>query len=118
MKQKVSHPVHRGLSIRILICIFATGLTLYAYVDKQNDLTELRLVIPQLAKEVKNIQEENISLQYEIDRFESPIHLLELSRKPEFSHLKFPFVNDITILPESPPLTLQESPRDGTLRSR
>src|SRR5438045_707399 len=92
---------------RIFICILGAGVLLYAYIDKQNELTELRLQIPQLAKEVKSIQEENTRLQYEIDRFESPIHLMELSRKPEFGHLKHPYLSDIITLPEN-----AESPED------
>lgn len=86
--------------VQILLCIFAAGIALYAYIDKQNDLTELRLVIPTLGKEVKRIQKENIRLQYEVDRFESPIHLMELLRKPEFSHLKYPHVDDVVVIEE------------------
>lgn len=93
-----------SIYVRVLFCIFSAGLTLYFYIDKQNDLTELRLAIPVLAKEVKGIQEENIRLKYEIERFESPIHLIELLRKPEFSHLHYPYVQDILILPEALPL--------------
>lgn len=88
------------LLVRISTCIMGVGILLYSYIDRQNELTELRLKIPQMAKEVKGIQEENIRLQYEIDRFESPIHLMELSRKPEFGHLKYPSFNSIIILPE------------------
>ena len=87
--------------IEIFVCIFIASLTLYLYIEKQNELTELRLEIPILAKEVKRIQEENIHLQYEINQFESPIHLMELARKPEFSHLKYPNLNEILILEES-----------------
>lgn len=86
--------------IRVAFCIFIAGMTLYFYIDKQNELTELRLAIPVLAKEVKGINEENIRLRYEIDRFESPIHLIELLRKPEFSHLHYPYVKEILILPD------------------
>lgn len=85
--------------LRIFTCILAAGIALYSYIDKQNDLTELRMAIPVLAKEVKGLQEENIRLKYEIDRFESPIHLMELARKPEFGHLKFPYSTDVVILP-------------------
>lgn len=85
--------------LRIFICIFAAGVTLYAHVKKQNELTELRLIIPGLAREVKTIQTENMRLQYEIERFESPIHLMELSRKPEYSHLKYPYQRDVITLP-------------------
>lgn len=82
------------LSMRYFACILAAGFALFAYIDKQNELTELRLAIPALAKEVKNIHEENIRLKYEIDSFESPIHLMELVRKPEFAHLKHPYLKD------------------------
>lgn len=75
-------------------------MTLFGYIEKQNDLTELRLAIPALAKEVKSLQEENIRLTYEIEHFESPIHLMELMRKPEFSHLKYPYLNDEIFLPQ------------------
>ena len=91
------------LALRIFICIVVAGLTLYFYIDKQNELVELRLAIPTLDKEVKAALEENTRLQYEIDRFESPIHLMELARKPEFSHLKYPYTKDIVILKEPPP---------------
>lgn len=84
----------------IFICIAAASVTIYEYIDKQNDLTELRLAIPALEKEVKHIQEENIRLRYEINQFESPIHLIELSRRPEFGHLKYPYLDKILILPE------------------
>jgi hypothetical protein len=93
------------LYIRLMICILAAAFTLYLYIEKQNELTELRLYLPVLGKEVKRIQEENTRLTYEIDRFESPIHLMELARKPEFSHLKYGFVKDVVILPEPPPLS-------------
>lgn len=86
---------------RLLICIFFVGLILYKYIDKLNELTELQLNIPQIAKEVKEIKEKNLELQYEIEQFESPIHLMELSRKPEFGHLKHPAVDKIIFLPDA-----------------
>lgn len=89
------YPVrHWLLSLRFFVCIFIAGITLFAYIDKQNDLTELRLALPALAKNVRSIQEENTRLKYEIESFESPIHLMELMRKPEFGHLKYPYIKD------------------------
>jgi cell division protein FtsL len=86
--------------IRIFVCIAAVGVTLYMMIFQQNQLTELRLHIPALNKQLKAIQQENIRLQYNIDQFESPIHLLELARKPEFGYLKHPNLNEITIIPK------------------
>lgn len=85
---------------QILLCIFAAWLTLYFFIAKQNELTELRLAIPLLSKEAKALQEENRRLKYEIEQFESPVHLMELARKPEFSHLKYPKLDEIVILKE------------------
>ena len=103
MKENGKKPSAELLNtLRIFACIMAAGLALYSYIDKQNDLTELRMAIPVLAKEVKGIQDENIRLKYEVDRFESPIHLMELARKPEFGHLKFPYVTDVVMLHEEP----------------
>jgi hypothetical protein len=90
-----------GLFIRLLICISFTGLALYKYIDKVNELTELRLLIPVLTREVKEIHEQNLELQYAIESFESPLHLMELARKPEFGHLKYPSLDEVILLPES-----------------
>jgi hypothetical protein len=84
---------------QIFLCIAAAGWGLYAYIDKLNDLTQLRLTIPVLMREVKSIHEENARLQYEIERFESPIHLMELTRLPEYSHLKYPHMGEVVLLP-------------------
>lgn len=92
--------MRNGITIQIFICIFIVGLALYAYIDKQNELTELQLAIPALEKELKEIHEENIRLQYEINQFESPIHLMELARKPEFGHLKYPYLNSVQTMPK------------------
>jgi hypothetical protein len=86
------------LYIRLLICIFVASAFLYLYIDKQNELTQLRLMIPILTKEWQAIDEENTRLRYEIERFESPIHLMELSRKPEYGYLKYPYLTDIVSL--------------------
>jgi hypothetical protein len=69
--------------------LIAVGF-IYSYMDKQNALMEVRLMIPTAMKELRAVQEENVRLRYEIARFESPKNLLELIKKPEFSHLQWP----------------------------
>lgn len=100
------------LAIQIFCCILIASSTLYLYIDRQNGLTELRLEIPAVAKELKRIQEKNIHLQYEIDQFESPIHLMELARKPELGHLKYPSLDEIITLKEGtiPTLPTETAP--------
>lgn len=75
---------------RLLIAIIFTGFLLILYIEKINTLTTLRLDLPQLEKELKEIEEENKRLEFEINQFESPLYMMELLKKPEFSHLKFP----------------------------
>jgi hypothetical protein len=81
--------------IRILTCIFAFGVFLFLYLNHQVELTRLRIKVPSIAKEVKIIQEENTRLLYVIDQFESPENLLNIARKPEYSHLKQPNQSEI-----------------------
>lgn len=86
------------LVIRLFCCIFILGITLFAYVSKHNVLTERRMRVPMLAKELQQQEEENVRLSFAIEKFESPLHLMELARNPEFSHLKHPVVTDIIIV--------------------
>ncbi|MFC2049539.1 hypothetical protein ACFLR2_02555 [Chlamydiota bacterium] len=84
-----------GVFVRIVLCIMMMGVFLYAYISKQNSITELRLQIPCVSKDHQAIQQENIRLQFEIDQFESPQHLMEMAGRPEFSHLKHPLLDEI-----------------------
>ncbi|HEY4831599.1 MAG TPA: hypothetical protein VIH61_03465 [Waddliaceae bacterium] len=84
--------------LRLSICLVVIWLTLFFYIDENNELTELRRLIPQLEKEVKAFEEDNVRLTYEIEQFENPFHLMELVRKPEYSHLKYPYVESVIIL--------------------
>jgi len=94
-----------GIFTRVFLCILTLGICLYAYINKQNQITELRLHIPTLSQELQVIQQKNTRLQFEIDQFENPLHLMELARCPQFSHLKHPLVNEIItihVLKEEP----------------
>ncbi|KAF3362191.1 hypothetical protein PHSC3_001257 [Chlamydiales bacterium STE3] len=82
----------------IFICLFALTLALYTYIDHLNKVIEERLKIPILKKELREIKEKNTLLQYEVDRFESPSHLMELVKRNEYSHLKFPINSEITVI--------------------
>lgn len=90
--------MNRGLLFRLLICIFALGGFLYAYIDKQNDLTELKMEIPELAKQLRNLEEGNNQLSLEVERLENPSHLIELLREKEYSHLRYPYVNEVVVI--------------------
>lgn len=87
-----------GILIRLLLCVLMMGLFLYAYIVKQNSITELRLQIPSASRELQTILQENTRLQFEIDRFMNPRHLMELAREPRFSHLKHPLTDEVVTI--------------------
>lgn len=101
---------NKGPLLRILICIGVFGFFLYSYIDKQNAITQRRLQIPVIAKEIKDLKEANTRLHYEIDLFESPEHLMELARQSEYSHLKQPMLKEVITMAEG--LALQVSSED------
>lgn len=110
-----------SLISRAIVCIFFFGFSLYSYVDKQNELTGLKLQIPKIAKEVKAVQETNARLLYEIDQFENPEHLMELARQKAFSHLKHPCLQEVLTVKEG--LALHSDPagsayEDQTVESK
>jgi hypothetical protein len=96
------------LLIKVLICAFSFGGVLYAYLEQHNDLTKLRIRIPEVVKELHFVEEENVRLRLEIDRFENPKHLMELAKRPEYRHLKHPIVDDILVIAPGKQLSPRE----------
>lgn len=96
--------MNRGIIVRIFICIAVFGFCLYSHIDKQNQLTKLRIQLPAVAKEVSSIQEENTRLQYKIDQFEDPTCLMQLARAEAYSHLKHPLYKEVVTINRGKPL--------------
>jgi hypothetical protein len=86
--------------LRVLFCLTLISLYFYQVIQKQNQINYLSLQIPKLNKDLKTLEEEHLNLQFAIDCFESPDHLLELLKKNEFSHLKYPTVKDVVAFAE------------------
>lgn len=91
----------KGLLSRLGVCLGVFGFCLYSYLDLQNQLTKLKIRLPEVEKEIKSIREENRSLAYQVNQFESPSHLIELAHRPEYSHLKHPLLREILTVPEA-----------------
>ena len=88
--------------IRIALCILMLAALLYSMVRMQNQVTHYRLQIPQITKKLDDLKQENIRLQFEIDQFESPVHLIPLARSPAYGHLKYPLKNEVEVLIKEP----------------
>ncbi len=91
----------RNLLLRLGICLSVFGFCLYSYLETQNQVTHLKIKLPEVEKELKLIQEENRRLAYQIDQFENPAHLIELAHFPEYAHLKHPLLKEILTVPEA-----------------
>ena len=83
---------------RVMICLLTLGLGSFLYVDKLNQQTALRFQIPSLEKEIEEISQKNIQLAYQLENFNNPQHLLELAKQPEYSHLKFPYMEEVMVI--------------------
>jgi hypothetical protein len=84
----------------ICVCLLFFGFCLYSYIDRYNAVLQLRIEVPKLTRAVKEVKEENMRLQYRIQEFESPEHLMKLCATEPFSHLKFPLLKEVITLKE------------------
>ncbi len=98
-----------ALFFRVSIIIMLFSICLYFYVEKQNYMTCLRIALPQVEQEILQIKEENSRLQYEVDQFENPSHLMDMARSVDYSHLKHPFVHEILTLEEGMAINSNEN---------
>lgn len=87
--------------LKLGACLSAFGFCLYSYLNMQNEVTQLKIWLPEVEKEIRLIQEENLRLSYQIEQFENPAHLIELAHRPEYAHLKHPLVKEILVVPEA-----------------
>ncbi len=90
----------KGFMVQVSLGLVTLGACLFSYLEKQNELTELRIYVPKLVKEIKLIQEDNIRLKYQIQKFESPENLMQLATDSKFSHLKYPLSKEVLVLQE------------------
>lgn len=79
----------------LFFCLLTVAILLVVYISFCNQLSQMQMEIPQIGRVVKRLEEDNNRLQYEIECFENSLHLLELLRQPEYSHLKMPYRNEV-----------------------
>lgn len=83
---------------QMLVCIGAITFLLYRYIAEHNEVLALRRQIPRMITEVRELQEDNISLEYTLEAWRSPKNLLKLSQQPEFGHLKPVSRNEVMVI--------------------
>lgn len=87
--------------LRLGICLCVGAYCFYSYLNVQMKVTQIKIELPEVEKEIHLIQEENRRLSYEIDQFENPSHLIDLAHYPEYAHLKHPLLKEILTVPEA-----------------
>lgn len=102
--------------IRLLCCLLILSVYFYLVIQKQNSVNYLSLQIPKLNKDLKTLEEENLKLQFEIDCFESPDHLMQLVKKEGFTHLRYPVVKDVVTVAEGVALHMDRQDTEKTFR--
>jgi len=93
----------RSTLIKIAICVVSFASVAYAYLEDQNELTKLRILIPKLEMQLIAVQEKNARLCLEIEQFESPANLMQLAKQCEYSHLYHPYEDDILVISMATP---------------
>lgn len=71
---------------------------MYCYVNKQNEITKIRLAIPRTSANLRELKEENVSLSFIIERYESSENLMEIASLPECEGLHYPTVESLVFL--------------------
>jgi hypothetical protein len=107
-----------GIFLRLFGCLALFSFSVYSYLDKQNSCTELKMRLPKVTKEIEAIREINANLQYQIECFENPQHLLTIAARPEYAHLKFPFTEEVLTLKEGLALQSDSPEKKGSEPSK
>lgn len=90
-----------NLLLKLGFCLTLFGFSLFSYLNMQNEVTQLKIRLPEVEKEIRLIQEENRRLCYQIEQFENPAHLIDLAHRPEYAHLRHPLLKEILTVPEA-----------------
>lgn len=90
----------KKMIIKLFVCFCVGSLCLFSYLERQNELTHLKLYAPKILKGIKALEEENTRLAYEIDQFESPENMMALARDIRFCHLRHPLRKEVVMMHE------------------
>lgn len=89
--------MRKGL-FKLSICILLLGFFLIAHIERQNELTRLRLQIPQINAKTKVLRESALQMKSRVQKKETPRQLLALLKQPQFQHLHFPQTSRVWII--------------------
>lgn len=88
---------------RFLAIIFAMSFVLFLYIREQNEILILRRSIPLMEKEIRELEEGNLELIYQMDAGRNPKKLLKKSLQPEYGYLQYPEKGQVSTLSDPAP---------------
>lgn len=94
--------MNRAWFYRIVAGLGCFAAFLYAYVVHHNRVLQLQMDIPKIAKEVREIEQDNIRLRFKIQQFEDPSNLMKTLAMKEYLHLEYAASSDVRNLRVSP----------------
>ena len=100
----------KKLLVKIAVCILGCSLVSYEHIHGLNELTAMRIEIPQIQQEIAKVSEEIDQLQFECLSMENPQHLLYLAKSADFSDLQYPLQEEVIVLQKEKTLTLAAQP--------
>lgn len=101
----------KKLLVKIAVCILGCSLVSYEHIHGLNELTSMRIEIPQIQQEIAKVTEEIDQLQFECLSMENPQNLLYLAKSAEFSDLQYPLQEEVLVLQkEKMPLVALKEP--------
>jgi cell division protein FtsL len=83
-----------------LMSVLLTVFLAVSYIAKHNRLTELRIKAMSLERDVRMEEAEKKRLELEREIFLSPVRLMTVARKAQYSHLRKPSTDEIITIEE------------------
>lgn len=112
----------KGVIVRVLFCMGTLLCGAFFAIHKENQITQLRLKIPQLKKEVTLLSEQNTQLAFEKEMFERPENLLKCVSSQEYASLSHPSMQHVVVLPKGFTLAKytekKHTPSSQTIRAK
>lgn len=82
-------------TMRFISIVSLFALLLFIYIKEHHEILTLRMHIPLMEKEIREIKEDNLQMEFTLREFLNSHHLIQLARDPTYSHLVYPKENEI-----------------------
>jgi len=82
----------------VLLCALTAATLCYLWLEEHHRLQQIRLQLLPLQQQLEEAEQRRAQLQTEVDAFEQPQNLASLLQQPQFAHLTFPKLHEVSFL--------------------